>query len=345
MLCVLGIETSCDETAVAIVKQDKTILAHLIRSQIQEHQPYGGVVPELAARAHISVLDLLIQQALQQAQCDYWDLSCIAVTTGPGLIGGLIVGVMMAKALAFTSNLPFLGINHLDAHALTIRLIDTVAFPYVVLLVSGGHCQLLVAHGVGQYTFLGTTLDDAVGEAFDKVAKILGLSYPGGPEIERIAHQASNPRRFCLPRPLLGVRSCNFSFSGLKSAVSRLVNSQRIDFSKDIPDLAAAFQNTVTEVLCDRCNQAFKYCQTAFPNCRTLVVSGGVAANHHIRKHLKTLAQTYGFSFFAPPLDLCTDNAAMVAWAGVERLVEGTPPDHLDLVPRPRWPLSLSVYG
>lgn len=345
MLCVLGIETSCDETAVAVVREDKTILAHLVRSQIHAHQPYGGVVPEIAARGHISTLELLIQQTLQQAQHHYSDLSGIAVTTGPGLIGGLIVGTMMAKALSFTTNLPFLGINHLDAHALTIRLLHQVEFPYLVLLVSGGHCQLLVTHGVGQYTCLGTTLDDAVGEAFDKVAKLLGLPYPGGPAIERIAQNAQNPQRFSLPKPLFGVRSCDFSFSGLKTAVSRLVESQRIQLPQDTPDLASAFQNTVTEVLCDRCQQALIHCQTTFPTCRTLVVSGGVAANQYLRKHLKNLAQTFNFTFLAPPLNLCTDNAAMVAWAGLERMQYGIPPDNLNLSPRPRWPLSPSVYG
>lgn len=339
-MIVLGIETSCDETAAAVVTDAREIRADVVLSQIADHTPYGGVVPEVAARAHLEHLDGLIRRALDEAGVGLSDLDAVAATGGPGLIGGVIVGVMTAKAIAAARKLPFVAVNHLEGHALTARLTDGVAFPYLLLLVSGGHCQLLVVEGVGRYRRLGTTIDDAVGEAFDKTAKLLGLGYPGGPQVEKAAVGATDPGRFALPRPMLGRPGCDFSFSGLKAAVRRAVEELPKPLSpRDQADLAAAFQGTVAAVMADRCRRAIRLFKEAHPQGGTLVVAGGVAANAALRARLSELAAAEGMPFVAPPLRLCTDNAAMIAWAGIERLQLGQT-DRLDFAPRPRWPLD-----
>ena len=339
-MIVLGIETSCDETAAAIVTDAREIRADVVLSQLDDHTPYGGVVPEIAARAHLEHLDGLIRRAMEDAGLGFGDIDAVAATGGPGLIGGVIVGVMTAKAIAAARRLPFVAVNHLEGHALTARLTDDVPFPYLLLLVSGGHCQLLVVEGVGQYRRLGTTIDDAVGEAFDKTAKLLGLGYPGGPLVEKAAGRATAPGRFDLPRPMVGRPGCDFSFSGLKTAVRRHVEELGKPLSEeDQADLAAAFQNTVAEVMADRCARAIRQFKEAHPQGGALVVAGGVAANKTLRARLSTLAEQQGMTFVAPPLRLCTDNAAMIAWAGIERLRLGQT-DPLNFAPRPRWPLD-----
>lgn len=339
-MIVLGIETSCDETAAAIVRDDRRVMAHVLLSQDAVHRPYGGVVPEIAARAHLDHLDGLIARAMHQAGLAFGALDGIAATAGPGLIGGVLVGVMTGKAIALVCDKPFLGINHLEAHALTVRLGEDVAFPYLLLLVSGGHAQLLVVEDVGRYRRLGTTLDDAVGEAFDKAAKMLGLGYPGGPAVERAA-AAGDPRRFNLPRPMLGRPGADFSFSGLKTALRRRI--ERLppgDLAPgDVADIAASFQAAVADCLVDRSRNAMAIFRQGWPGGRVLVVSGGVAANGTLRRALNELAEREGFHLIAPPPALCTDNAVMVAWTGIERLRLGLT-DPLDLAPRPRWPLD-----
>lgn len=334
-MIVLGIETSCDETAAAIVSDDRTIRGESLLSQVEAHRPYGGIVPEVAARAHLEVLDGLIRATMRQAGVSFADLDGIAATAGPGLIGGLIVGVMTAKAIAAVHELPFLAINHLEGHALTARLTDGIEFPYLLLLVSGGHCQLLTVSGVGRYRRLGTTLDDAVGEAFDKVAKVLGLGYPGGAAVERAA-RSGDPTRFALPRPMKGRADCHFSFSGLKTAVIHAIDGLPPGplGESDVADLCASFQAAAGDSLVDRTRQALRQTRTD-----TLVVAGGVAANADLRGRLATLAAAEGVRLVAPPQRLCTDNAAMIAWAGVERLRLGLT-DPLDFAPRPRWPLD-----
>ena len=337
---VLGIETSCDETAAAIVDGDRRILADRILSQTDIHLPYGGIVPEIAARAHLDHLDGLIRDALAEADLRIADLDAIAATGGPGLIGGVMVGVMAAKGIALTAQLPFLAVNHLEGHALTPRLSHGLEFPYLLLLVSGGHTQLLVVEGVGRYTRLGTTIDDAAGEAFDKTAKLLGLGYPGGPAVERAA-EAGDPARFELPRPMLGRPGCDFSFSGLKTAVRRRVEElgDAID-DRARADLAAGFQAAVAASLVDRSGRAIAMFEESHGAGRAFVVAGGVAANRTLRAALSGLAERHGMAFVAPPPALCTDNAAMIAWAGAERMAAGLPFDALDLAPRSRWPLD-----
>lgn len=337
---VLGIETSCDETAAAIVDDDRRILSNIVLSQLDDHRPFGGVVPEIAARAHLVQLSGIVRQALGDAGLNVADLDGIAATGGPGLIGGVMVGTTTAKTLALGADKPFLAINHLEGHALTARLTDAVDFPYLLLLVSGGHCQLLVVEGVGRYRRLGTTIDDAVGEAFDKTAKLLGLGYPGGPAVERAAAKG-DPTRFSLPRPMLGRAGCDFSFSGLKTAVKRTLDTAPLNSRKPggIADLAAAFQGAVADILADRTANAITACRYSRPTIRTLVVAGGVAANKAIRNRLADLADRSGLGFLAPPAALCTDNGAMIAWAGLERLRLGLV-DSLDFEPRPRWPLD-----
>jgi N6-L-threonylcarbamoyladenine synthase len=343
-MIVLGIETSCDETAAAVVTDGAgpRILADHIRSQLDEHRPYGGIVPEIAARAHLEALDPLIVGALADAGVGFADLDAVAFTGGPGLIGGVIVGTMAAKAIAFVHGLKLIAVNHLEGHALTARLSDDVAFPYLLLLVSGGHCQLLVVEGVDRYTRLGTTTDDAAGEAFDKSAKLLGLGYPGGPLIERAA-RTGNAARFDLPRPMKGRPGCDLSFSGLKTAVrqtvERLTRSGEKLAPQDIADLAAGLQAAIGDSLVDRTANAIALFRARHPAGTTLVVAGGVAANAALRDRLATLAALRGMGFVAPPLALCTDNAAMIAWAGLERLRLGLV-DDLAFAPRPRWPLD-----
>ena len=348
---VLGIETSCDETAAAIVDSNHNILANKVLTQLEEHEPYGGVVPEIAARSHMNHLDRLIRSALEEANLDFDQLDGIAATAGPGLIGGVFVGVMTAKAIAAARKLPFLAVNHLEGHALTARLTEKEAasFPYLLLLVSGGHCQLLAVEDVGRYTRLGGTIDDAVGEAFDKTAKMMGLPYPGGPMIEQIAKNG-DPKRFDLPRPMKGRPGCDFSFSGLKTAMRKQIlecasneRSEEADIAnlstQDKADLAASFQLAVGDVLVDRCKKAMDIFQDTYGQPGPLVVAGGVAANLALRARLTELTDTYNTSLLAPPVKLCTDNGVMIAWAGLERLRLGLT-DSLDFAPRPRWPLD-----
>jgi N6-L-threonylcarbamoyladenine synthase len=338
---VLGIETSCDETAVSIVDQNHQILSHKVWSQLDEHAAYGGVVPELAARAHLVYLNRMIRENIADAGLKIKDLDAIAATGGPGLIGGIIVGVMTAKGIAAACGCPFLAVNHLEGHALTVRLTNNVNFPYLLLLVSGGHCQLLIVDGVGCYRRLGTTIDDAVGETFDKAARLLGLGWPGGPAVEREAAMG-DPNRFPLPRPLIGQSHCNFSFSGLKTAVRRHVEALPSGPLKrrDITDLAAALQTAISDVLADRVCYAINRFRVLAPEGTTLVVAGGVAANRALFARLNTVAAKHELFFVAPPIELCTDNGAMIAWAGLERLRLGLV-DSLDFTPRPRWPLEL----
>lgn len=354
-MIVLGIETSCDETAVALVTSEKAILANLVLSQIGDHAAFGGVVPEIAARAHLDHLDALIRAALDETGLGFEDLGGIAATCGPGLIGGLIVGMMAGKAIAAARGLPFAAINHLEAHALTVRLTGAVDFPYLLLLVSGGHTQLLVAEAVGRYRTLGTTVDDAAGECFDKSAKLLGLPFPGGPNLEKAARDCTDPAaacaRFPLPHPMAGRKGCDFSFSGLKTAVRTYVQKTPEDLWKtqDSADLACALQEAVAQTLAGRTAQAMALFAEDFgaaPDGRApaLVVAGGVAANLRIRANLADLAARKGFVMHAPPVALCGDNAAMVAWAGVERLTRGMV-DSLDFAARPRWPLEERAGG
>ncbi|MGE0716243.1 MAG: tRNA (adenosine(37)-N6)-threonylcarbamoyltransferase complex transferase subunit TsaD [Alphaproteobacteria bacterium] len=336
---VLGIETSCDETAAAIVDGDRRILSDRVLSQTGEHRPYGGIVPEIAARAHLDHLDGLVRDALAEAGVGLDGIDAVAATGGPGLIGGVMVGVMTAKGIALARGLPFLAINHLEGHALTPRLTHGLDFPYLLLLVSGGHTQLLVVEGVGRHVRLGTTIDDAAGEAFDKTAKLLGLPYPGGPAVERAA-AAGDPRRFALPRPMAGRPGCDFSFSGLKTAVRHAVAALPQPLSQiDVADMAAAFQATVAATIADRCRNAAALFRARHRTGGALVVAGGVAANGPLRAALEAVAGDAGLPFVAPPLRLCTDNGAMIAWAGVERLRAGLV-DGLDFAPRPRWALD-----
>lgn len=344
---VLGIETSCDETAAAVVSADKQILAHKVLSQIDEHSEYGGVVPEIAARQHISNLDHLVDAVLIESGLDWSTLDAVAATTGPGLVGGLMVGVMTAKAAARAAGKPFVAVNHLEGHALTARLTEEISFPYLLLLVSGGHCQLLAVYGVGKYERLGTTIDDAVGEAFDKTAKLLGLDYPGGPAVEREALKGDEDR-FPFPKPLLNKPGCDFSFSGLKTAVRRTAEACVAErgalYSDDRADICASFQKTVSACLTNRvARAAAKFREKSGKGTFPLVVAGGVAANKYLRTSLQITAAAEGFSFHAPPLSLCTDNGAMIAWAGLERFVADPSIDDQSVSPRARWPLDESA--
>ncbi len=341
-LLILGIETSCDETAVALVDDDRRILANLVLSQIEQHRPFGGVVPEIAARAHLQHLAPMIARALEEAGRSMADLDGVAATSGPGLIGGVFVGAVMAKALAAARGLPYLAVNHLEGHALTVRLTDALDFPYLLLLVSGGHCQLLAVEGVGRYRRYGGTLDDAVGEAFDKTAKLLGLGYPGGPAVEAAA-RTGDPGRFGLPRPLVGQDNLDFSFSGLKTAVRRQAEGLGAEDREGRADLAASFQAAVGEVLADRAGRALLRFREDCGRAGPLVIAGGVAANQTLRSALAATAEAAGSRLVAPPPRLCTDNAAMIAWAGLERLRLGLS-SPLETPARPRWPLeSLSL--
>lgn len=337
---ILGIESSCDETAAAIVAADGTILAEHVFSQIDDHAVFGGVVPEIAARAHLAKLDVMVKEALKQAGLGFKDLAAIAATSGPGLIGGLLVGTGYAKGAALAVGVPYLAINHLEAHALTARLpglcAQGVEFPYLLLLLSGGHSQCVAVEGVGRYRVLGSTLDDAVGEAFDKTAKLLGLPYPGGPALEALAREG-DARAVQLPRPLRGREGCDFSFSGLKTAIAQLLAAEP---SGALPraraaDIAASFQAAVTDILADRLTHAL----AMLPLAHAVIVAGGVASNQAIRARLQAVAAAADKALIAPPLRLCTDNAVMVAWAGWERLRQGDL-SLLDAPCRPRWPLD-----
>lgn len=340
---ILGIETSCDETAAAIVRRDSagmgTIMSNVVRSQIDEHKEFGGVVPELAARAHVVHLDEIIARALDEADVGFSDLDAIAATAGPGLIGGVLVGLTTAKALSAALNKPLLAINHLEAHALTARLTDNVVFPYLMLLVSGGHSQFVLVRGVGDYARWGTTIDDALGEAFDKVAKLLGLGFPGGPMVEQWALKG-DPKRFKFPRPLLREDRLDFSFSGLKTAVRLAAEDIAPLGDQDVADICASFQAAVTDVIGARSRAALERFSVELPEADpVLVVAGGVAANQAIGDTLKTVVVDMGASLVVPPPALCTDNGVMVAWAGAERLVLGVPND-LSVAAKARWPLD-----
>lgn len=335
---ILGIESSCDETACALVNDKREILASVIWSQYDEHRRFGGVVPEIAARAHLEKCDLLVKECMNQAGLKFSDLSGIAVAAGPGLIGGVLVGVMTAKTIAFCHNLPFMAVNHLEGHALTASLTNNIEFPYLLLLTSGGHCQLLEVIGVGKYKKLGATIDDSAGEAFDKVAKMLDIGYPGGPNLEKRA-ALGNTKAFELPIPMKGRDNCDFSFSGLKTAVRVIVDKQSKITPEFQNDMCASFQNAVVAQMRDRLTHGIKLFKKDFPNAKDLVVGGGVAANSAVRQMLSEVANKYKMHFSAPPVKLCTDNGVMIAWAGLQRLNAGLT-DGFDFRARPRWPLE-----
>lgn len=348
VLC-LGIESSCDETSAAIVDSDRNILSHIIYSQIPEHQQYGGVVPELAARAHILAIDSVIKQTLDAAGKTIDDIDVIAATAGPGLIGGVLVGWMAATGIAQATNKPLVAVNHLEGHALVPRLhaasangrdgTTSVDFPYLLMLASGGHCQILLVRGVGQYELIGQTLDDSAGEAFDKVAKMLNLGYPGGPVVDKRA-QSGNPHAFAFPRPLCDKPGCDFSFSGIKTAARTFLSKNPAPWSDEfINDFCASFQASVVDCILNRLTHAMDDARVINAAPKTLVVAGGVAKNSAIRSAMENLARKHGMIFAAPPMNLCTDNGAMIAWAGLENWRVGnivkTP-----VAPRPRWPLT-----
>ena len=346
MIRMLGIETSCDETAAAVVELaadgSPRILSNVVLSQVEDHAAFGGVVPEIAARAHVEALDGVVEAALRQAETDLQDLDGIAATAGPGLIGGLIVGLMTAKAIAAASGRRLIPVSHLEGHALTARLTDGLAFPYLLLLVSGGHTQVVLVRGVGDYERWASTIDDALGEAFDKTAKLLGLPYPGGPNVERWAERG-NPKRFAFPRPLQGESRPDFSFSGLKTAVRKAASSIAPLSDADVADICASFQWAIIETLDERVGRSLARFRETYPDLATpsLVVAGGVAANRAIRRRLEDLCGRHGMRLVAPPLELCTDNAAMIAWAGLERRRAGlVDDDAMAFAPRPRWPLD-----
>jgi N6-L-threonylcarbamoyladenine synthase len=340
-LTVLGVETSCDETAAAVVRLapggHAEVLSSVVSSQIAEHAPYGGVVPEIAARAHVEIIDRIIAEAMDRAGVGFGGIDGAAATAGPGLIGGVMVGLSAAKAIALARNIPLIAVNHLEGHALSPRLAEDLPFPYLLLLVSGGHCQLLAVDGVGACTRLGSTIDDAAGEAFDKIGKTLGLPYPGGPALERLA-EGGDPERFALPRSLVGREGCDFSFSGLKTAAARL--AEGITGRDERRDLAAAVQAAIARQLAERTDRAMAiYARGHGGRSLRFAVAGGVAANAEVRRRLQDVAAQRGFSFAAPPLAYCTDNAAMIALAGAERLRAGLT-DAMDAPARPRWPLD-----
>lgn len=351
MIRVLGIETSCDETAASVVVLGNdarpTILSNVVLSQIEEHAAFGGVVPEIAARAHVEALDSIVEAALADSGLSLSEIDAVAATAGPGLVGGLIVGLMTAKAMAAAAGKPLMAINHLEGHALTARLTEGLDFPYLLLLVSGGHTQIVAVRGVGDYERWATTIDDALGEAFDKTAKMLGLPYPGGPNVEKAAAKG-DASRFDFPRPMKGAAQPDFSFSGLKTAVRQAASAIAPLTEQDVCDICASFQVAVADTLADRVSRTMTRFRETFPDAQqpALVVAGGVAANLAVKATLEGLCGKGGFRFVAPPLKLCTDNAAMIAWAGIERLTAGIEPeeDAFDFVPRSRWPLdSVSV--
>lgn len=337
-LTVLGLETSCDETAASVVRLSASgaeVLSSVIHSQIDEHAAFGGVVPEIAARSHVEMIDGVARRAMAEAGIDYAALDGVAATAGPGLVGGVMVGLSYGKAVALARGLPLIAVNHLEGHAVSARLGAETTYPFLLLLVSGGHCQLLEVRGIGDMSRLGTTIDDAAGEAFDKIAKAMGLGYPGGPALEKLA-ASGDGSRFDLPRALLGRKDCDFSFSGLKTAASRL--AQTCETDQDKADLADAVQKAIARQLAERTERAMVAYAEQHQE-RLFVVAGGVAANKTIRRTLEDLATKHGFSFLAPPMVYCTDNAAMIALAGAERLEKGLTSD-IDVAARPRWPLD-----
>ncbi|MGB0935240.1 MAG: tRNA (adenosine(37)-N6)-threonylcarbamoyltransferase complex transferase subunit TsaD [Alphaproteobacteria bacterium] len=341
---ILGIETSCDETAAAVVTDKREIKSNILRTQMQEHMPYGGVVPEVAARSHMETLEEIVREALDKAGTDLKSLDGIAVTAGPGLIGGVMVGLMMAKSIAAVHNLPFLAVNHLAGHTLTPRLTHDIPFPYLLLLVSGGHTQLLVVRDATHFELLGTSIDDAVGEAFDKSARLLGHPYPGGPVIEKYAKNGDE-KAYDFPRPLISRRAhqhspYTFSLAGLKTAVRTEIQNHGDTISNQAKsDVCASFQAAVGDILSNRTQHAITYCKDNDIPIKNLVVAGGVAANTYLNQRLQSIAEKNTLSFVAPPVALCTDNGAMIAWAGIEKLRAGLV-DTLDFAPRARWPLA-----
>ena len=341
-MIVLGIETTCDETAAAVVERAAdgrgAILANIVLSQVKEHAAFGGVVPEIAARAHVEALDHVIDRTMREAGKRFHELDGVAAAAGPGLIGGVIVGLTTAKAIALVNKKPLIAVNHLEAHALTARLTDAIAFPYCLFLASGGHTQILAVRAVGDFVRLGTTVDDAIGEAFDKTAKLLGLGYPGGPRVEYAAARG-DANRFVLPRPMIGRADADFSLSGLKTALR--LEAERIAplTEQDVADLCASFQQAIADVVLDRLRAGLRIFRTRYGAPSTLVAAGGVAANEAVRKVLQRLAFEASTPLVVPPAELCTDNGAMIAWAGAERLALGLS-DPLDIAPRARWPLD-----
>ncbi len=333
-MIVLGIETSCDETSVAIIGDDRKIYSHLVFSQLKAHEVFGGVVPEIASRSHLDILDSMVAKAIAESGLTLSQIDAIAVTGGPGLIGGVLVGVLYAKGLASAAKKKFIAVNHLEGHALSARLVDeSLDFPFLLLLVSGGHCQIIEAQGVGQYKIIGSTIDDAVGEAFDKVAKMMNLTYPGGPKIEELA-KSGNPNIYKLPLPLINSNDLNFSFSGLKTAVKRTIDSVDINDIEVKQNIAASFQSTVSKIICSKLSKAIG---TTSIESKQIVIAGGVAANQYIKSELANILKEY--NVISPPLWLCTDNAAMIAWAGIERMKSGFF-NGLDFEPESRWPID-----
>jgi N6-L-threonylcarbamoyladenine synthase len=342
MMRVLGLETTCDETAAAVVRLNsdgtRDILSNRIRSQTEEHSRFGGVVPEIAARAHVEILDGMIRDAMAEAKCRFGDLDAVAAAAGPGLIGGVLVGLTTGKALSLGLGRPLIAVNHLEAHALTPRLVEDITFPYLLLLASGGHTQLVAVRDIGDYRRIGTTIDDAIGEAFDKIAKMLGLGFPGGPAVEAAA-MAGDPERFAFPRPMHGRAEPDFSLSGLKTAVRIAAGAIQPLKDQDVADLCASFQAAVVDCVIDRTRHGLRVFHRDYGQPSALVIAGGVGANRGIRQALQRLATEAGLRLALPPARLCTDNGAMIAWAGIERLRRGMT-DALDVVARPRWPLD-----
>lgn len=339
---VLGLESSCDETAAAIVRVDDRgceVIANIVRGQVEAHSPYGGVVPEIAARAHVEVADTIVTKALKESGLSLADIDAVAATSGPGLIGGVMVGMMTAKAIALASSKPFFAINHLEGHALSPRLSEDCPFPYLLLLVSGGHCQFIAVHGLGEYQRLGSTIDDAPGEAFDKLAKALCIGFPGGPAVERLAEQGDETR-FDLPRPLLNRPGLDMSFAGLKTAGARIIEAETLD-EQGVCDLCASYQRAISDCLVEKSRRALVTFSADKDEPIRVVVAGGVAANLTLRQALDDMANEAGAQLIAPPLKYCTDNAAMIALAGAERLRAGRHQRNaLDFAARPRWPLD-----
>jgi N6-L-threonylcarbamoyladenine synthase len=337
---ILGIESSCDETAAAVVTDDKQVLSNVVYSQITEHAKFCGVVPEIAARAHLEKIDVVVDKALSDAGIDLSDINAVAGTCGPGLIGGVIVGATFAKAISMSLRIPFIAVNHIAAHAISVRLTEDVEFPYLLLLASGGHCQICVVHGIDHFDIIGRTIDDSVGESFDKVAKMLGFGYPGGPIIEKIAVNG-DANRFQLPYPMCNGKfnnSCDFSFSGLKTAVRVIAEKEQLDQQGKV-DLCASFQRTVSHILAFKMDLALTICRRMGVSPNASVISGGVAANQFIRKALQTVCDKHNVRFCAPPIKFCTDNAAMIAWLGAEKFRAGQF-DDLKFAPTPRWELA-----
>ncbi|MDX2050267.1 MAG: tRNA (adenosine(37)-N6)-threonylcarbamoyltransferase complex transferase subunit TsaD [Rickettsiaceae bacterium] len=336
-MLALGIESSCDDSAAAIVGFDKKIHANIVLSQVKEHMPYRGVVPEIASRAHMNYLDFAVKRALLEANIKLSDISCVAATGGPGLIGGVIVGTMYGKTISSVIKKPYIAVNHLEGHALTIRLCSDISFPYLLLLISGGHCQFVIVNNVRQYSIIGQTLDDAVGEAFDKVAKMLGLTYPGGPLVEEYAKKGDH-KKFKLPLPLCDRAGADMSFSGLKTSVRNIIEAEKDICDQFIADICASFQDTIYKVLEFKIQEAMRIYEQKNAK-KNIVIAGGVAANKYLSVGLANFVKTRGYKLHFPPGNLCTDNAAMIAWAGIENMKQGFK-TNLNFCPMARWPLD-----